>query len=60
MLVDTIHKEVGNVVKGHGVRSDQHPVNNWFHWIPACAGMTKILRRTLVQSFLNKKSEFLS
>jgi hypothetical protein len=31
-----------------GLQLNRHPVNNCFHWIPACAGMTNILRRTLV------------
>jgi len=33
-------QDVGNVARGHGVRSDQHPVNNCFDWILAYARMT--------------------
>ena len=47
-------QEVGNVAKGQGVRSDQHPVDNFFYWILAFARMTTQLFFRLVQSFPNE------
>ena len=34
-------QDVGNVARGHGVRSDQHPVNNCFDLILAYARSAK-------------------
>jgi len=60
-LIKSLHRhagendpqDVGNVARGHGVRSDQHPVTYCFDWILACARMTtqRILR--LNQRFLS-------
>jgi hypothetical protein len=38
--------------------ANRHPVNNYFDWIPAFAGMTNWEYSGLVQSFLKMNSEF--
>ena len=42
----------GNVARGHGVRSDQHPVNNCLDLILAYARMTNKCIVQLVHIFL--------
>ncbi len=45
-------QDVGNVARGHGVRSDQHRVNNCLDLILAYARMTNKCIVQLVQAFL--------